>query len=135
MLTLQIPMLLALLGTALMAVVIFAPSRGPAPVAVSFAPPPAPPLSEQWEPCCVEPWEPPAIDEAVEVSPSAVTATAAWPELVDPRASGCDAAARLGLVEALGAVRTPWAEAILRRALEHESDPAVRGAVVTALGA
>jgi hypothetical protein len=134
MLTLQIPMLLALLGTALMAVVIFAPSRAPAPVTVSFAPPPIPPPPfEQCEPYGSEPWEPPAI-EPVAVPPPAAVASAAWPALVDPCASGCDAAVRLGLVEALGAVRTPWAEAILRRAMDDEPDPAVRGAAAAALG-
>ncbi|MDP9105313.1 MAG: HEAT repeat domain-containing protein [Candidatus Eremiobacteraeota bacterium] len=131
MLTVQIPMLLALLGTALMAVVIFAPSRVPVPVATSFAPP-APPPFEQWEPCRFEQWEPPAIDEAVAVAQPAV-GTAAWPALVDARASGCDATVRLGLVEALGAVRTPWAETILRHALDDEPDPTVRDAVAAAL--
>ena len=138
MLTLQIPMLLALLGTALMAVVIFAPSRVPAPVTVSFAPPPMPPMPpaplEQWEPYGAEPWEPPAIEEPVAVAAPELVAPAAWPALVDTRASGCDAAARLGLVEALGAVRTPWAEAILRRAMDDEPDPAVREVVAAALG-
>jgi hypothetical protein len=60
---------------------------------------------------------------------------AAWPALVDPRASACDAAARLGLVEALAAVRTPWSEAILRRALADEPDVDVRDAVAAALEA
>jgi hypothetical protein len=135
MLTLQIPMLLALLGTALMAVVIFAPSRAPAPVTVSFAPPPKPPPPfEQWDPYGSEPWEPPAREEPGVVPPPAAVASEAWPALVDPRASGCDAAVRSGLVEALGAVRTPWAEAILRRAMDDERDPAVRDAVAAALG-
>ncbi len=127
MLTLQMPMLLALLGTVLMAVVIFAPSRVPAPVTTSFAPPPAPPAIDRWEPPTpVEPWEPPAAEPAA-------AHLLAWPALVDPRASGCDAAARLELVEALGAVRTSWSQAILCRALDEEPDPAVRVAVVTAL--
>ena len=79
----------------------------------------------------VEQWEPPAIDE-----PGAASAAeAAWPALVDPRASACDAAARLGLVEALASVRTPWSDAILRRACADEPDPEVRAAVVAALGA
>jgi len=129
MLTLQIPMLLALLGTALMAVVIFAPSRALTPVAVSFAPPPTPPPLEKWETCRFEPWEPPVAP------PPTAAATAAWPALVDPRASACDAAARLGLVEALGAVRSPWAEAILRQAMDDEPDPVVRDAVTSVLRA
>jgi hypothetical protein len=122
MLTLHIPMLLALLGTALMAVVIFAPSRVPAPPTISFSPLPAPSAIERWEPL------PPEPASAAEPAP-------AWPALIDRRASRCDAAARLGLVEALASVRTPWAEAILYAALEDESDPSVRAAVMTALGA
>ena len=122
MLTLHIPMLLALLGTALMAVVIFAPSRVPVPATMSFSPPPAPSAIERWEPFQPEP------AGAAEHAPT-------WPALIDRRASGCDAAARLRLVEALASVRTPWSEAILYAALEDESDPSVRAAVVTALGA
>jgi hypothetical protein len=107
MLTLHTPMLLALLGTALMAVVIFVPSRVPAPATISFSPP---------------------------ASPCAIARTPAWPALIDHRASGCDAAARLDLVEALASLRTPWSEAVLNGALDDEPDPAVRAAVVAALG-
>jgi hypothetical protein len=127
MLTMQIPMLLALLGTALMAVVIFAPSRAPATVTTSFAPPPLPPAVERWEPSpAIDCWEPLAAEPPD---------TSTWPALIDPRAAGCDAAARLALVEALAAVRSPWSETILRRALDDESDRSVRDAVVAALGA
>ena len=126
MLTMQIPMLLALLATALMAVVIFAPSRVPAAVTTSFAPPPAPPAVERWEEAPA--YEPPAPEPAVSTVP-------AWPALIDRRATGCDAAARLGLVDALASLRTPWSDAILYGALDNESDPVVRAAVVTALGA
>ena len=122
MLTLHIPMLLALLGTALMAVVIFAPSRVPAPATMSFSPPPAPSAFERWEPFQAEP-------------ATATVRAPEWPALIDRRALGCDAPARIGLVEALASVRTPWSEAILYVALEDESDPSVRAAVVTALGA
>jgi hypothetical protein len=134
-LTLQIPMLLALLGTALMAVVIFAPSRVPAPPTTSFAPPFAPPRAEHWgAPPAFDAWDSPA---AVDLPWTSIedSATPAWPMLIDRRAEKCDAAARLGLVEALAAVRTPWSEAILRRALDEESDPAVRIAVAEALAA
>lgn len=134
MLTLQIPMLLALLGTALMAVVIFAPSRVPArsgfaaPGAISFAPPPAPPVVERWDP----PADP-------MVSPAdawpAVAPEAAWPTLVDHRAAGCDAHARCALVDALATIATPWADAILRRALDDEPDAAVRAAIAAVLAA
>ena len=126
MLTLQFPMLLALLGTALMAVVIFAPSRVPAEMTMSFAPSPTPPAVERWEPSpVIECWEP---EPAIAHEP-------AWPALIDRRASGCDAAARMDLVKALAAVRTPWSEAILHRALDDEPDPTVHSAVVEALGA
>lgn len=128
MLTLQIPMLLALLGTALMAVVIFAPSRVPTPVTTSFAPPPAPPPFEHWQLPPIEQWDAPIVA-------TASTDTATWPALVDHRAANCDAPARLGLVEALAAVRSGWSESILRRALDDEPDAAVREAVVRALGA
>ena len=135
MLTLQIPMLLALLGTALMAVVIFAPCRVPSPVTTSFAPPASPPPFEQWEPLPIAQWEPPALERCDPPGDEPVAAVAAWAALVDPRAAACDAAARLGLVEALASIGTPWAEAILRRALDDEPDPGVRAAVVAALGA
>ena len=128
-------MLLALLGTALMAVVIFAPVQVAAPVMTSFAPPPAPPAVECWEPApAIDSWEPPsAIDswEPLANEPAAPT----WPTLIDHRAGNCDAAARLGLVEALAAVRTPWSDAILRRAFDNEPDRAVRAAVAAALSA
>jgi hypothetical protein len=126
MLTMQIPMLLAVLATALMAVVIFAPSRVPAVVTTSFAPPPAPPAMECWErPPATDAWDPSATE----------TPAPLWPTLIDRRAVDCDAAARVGLIEALAAVHTPWSEAILRRALDDETDPAVRAAVNAALSA
>jgi hypothetical protein len=66
MLTLQIPTLLALLGTALMAVVIFAPAPADAKVTMSlappFAPPPAPSPLERWnsrEPAQLDAWSSP----------------------------------------------------------------------------
>jgi hypothetical protein len=130
-LTLQFPMLLALLGTALMAVVIFAPSRAPASCTTSYAPPPAPPPFEQWQPPPLEAWDAPAEPEV----PVAAPETATWPALVDRRAAGCDAAARLDVVEALAAVRTAWSESVLRCALDDEPDAAVRDAVAAALGA
>ena len=137
MLTLQIPMLLALLGTALMAVVIFAPSRLPRPVTISLAPPHPSPDITRWEPApaaywgappLTDPWEPPATEPPPADAPL-------WPTLVDRRACDCDAAARLGLVDALATVRSSWSETILRRALEDEPDSAVREAVMRALAA
>jgi hypothetical protein len=125
----DVPLLLALAGTGLMAVVIFAPAvPSPAAAPVSFAPPAAPPP--------VERWEPPAPDPA-EAAFSEPWARAerepAWPELIDPRAVACDAAARLALADGLGAVRAPWAEAILRRALDDEPEAFVRAAIAAAL--
>ncbi len=134
MLTLQIPMLLALLGTALMAVVIFAPARTVAPVTMSFAPPPAPPLFEQWEPFPFDHSETSPVDPFAQSSATtSAAAVATWPALVDPRAAGCDSSARLGLVEALATVRAPWSETILCRALDDEPDPAVHTAIAAAL--
>jgi len=134
MLTLQTPMLLALLGTALMAVVIFAPSRVAAPVGTPFAPPHPPPAVERWEPSpAFEPWEPaPGFECAAAVATEPLDAPL-WPTLIHRRAAGCDPAARLALVEALAAVRSPWSDAILRRALDDELDGSVREAVIAAL--
>jgi hypothetical protein len=134
MLTLQIPMLLALLGTALMAVVIFAPSRVPARSgfaaagAISFAPPPAPPAVERWDPPADPMLSPADAWPATAPEP-------AWPTLVDYRAAGCDAYARCALVDALATIGTPWADAILRRALDDEPDALVRAAITAVLGA
>ncbi len=127
MLTLQLPTLLALLGAALMTVVIFAPRASSAPVAASCAPPSAPPPLERWAPRCVPDVVPPP--PAPDLAPAA-----AWPALLDPGAAGCDAAARLALVDALGAVRTAWAAAILERALREDVDAAVRHRAAAMLG-
>ncbi len=154
MLTLQIPTLLALLATALMAVVIFAPERVVARPTISFAPPlgPAPlaaappwtPPLERWE---SEPdsfpdtttsfFDPAAYGDGAPssgnaVAPTAVSQPPAWPALVDRRAAGCDVPARLALVEAMITIGTPWSRGILRRVLDDESDPGVRSAVIAA---
>ena len=154
MLTLQIPTLLALLATALMAVVIFAPERIEARPTISFAPPlgPAPlgaaqssiPPLERWN---SEPdsfpdtttsfFDPAAYGDGAPSSANAVTTAAlsqppAWPALVDRRAAGCDAPVRLALVEALTTIGTPWSREILQRVLDDESDPGVRSAVIAA---
>jgi hypothetical protein len=139
----QLPTLLALLGTALTGVAIFAPPHPAAggPV-ISFGPPLAPvPWSEP------DPFGLPAthgrrpevwtVDEpalgAGRLAPGVqVEDEPGWPALVDPRAAGCDAAARAGLVEALVAVEAPWAEAILCRAAVEERDPRVGAALATA---
>ena len=144
MLTPYLPIALAVAGTLLMAVVIFAPVPVPATVTVSFAPPTAPPrdlpFTETWPD--VAPFEPAdyprfAIDDdppnaAWSDRSRLAVAAARWPALVDPSAAECDAAARLALVEALRAVRAPWADEILRRARDDEHDETVLEAIGSA---
>ena len=115
--TIALPVLLALAGTALLTVALFAPRRQRAAVPVSFAPGPA----ERWTPPLDEPWGFAVLSEPQ----AAATLPPQWPALVDPRAANADAATRCALVDALRAVATPWAEAILDRARTEESDPAV----------
>lgn len=111
--TMQVPALLVLVATALMALAIFAPKKPPAPPATSYA-----------RTFAGQAGRPPA--EPRELRP-------AWPAYVDPCAAGCDAAARLALVDALATVRAPWADAILLRALADEPDGAVRAAAQRAV--
>ncbi|HEX3465906.1 MAG TPA: hypothetical protein VHS78_17800 [Candidatus Elarobacter sp.] len=157
MLTLHLPMLLALLGTVLMAVVIFAPVPVPAAVTMSFAPPLRPPrdhpASQAWtdtppfestqsfesesalrwpDTVAMDDVRFPVTQPAEETTVSRETR---WPVLVDPSAFECDASTRLALVGALASVRAPWADEILRRALDDEHDAAVREAIVLATGA
>ena len=99
-----VPTALALAGTALMAVAIFGPFRRPALDAHDSAPEPEP-------------------------APS----TAGWPALVEASAVDCDVPARIDLADALGALRSPWSESVLRQAHVSESDPAVRAAIEAAL--
>jgi hypothetical protein len=107
--TLQLlPALLALLGTALLAVAIFAPPALARPVAVAFPPP----VNER------------AVERRAEPT---------WPLAIDARAAACDATARLVLADALASVRAPWADAILAGALEDEHDDAVRAFIGDAL--
>jgi hypothetical protein len=117
MLMLHVPTLLALLGTALMAVVIFAPA--PAVVPRSAA-------SELFSPLPFEAFAAAGIVPLPELPPPS---SVVWPTLVDPSAAQCDAGVRLALVDALAAVRTPWADAILRQALGEEPDARVRAAI------
>lgn len=130
MLSTYVPIALALVGTVLMAVVIFAPVPVPATVTISFAPPIVPPYepptydSPRHEPLA---FDAPALNER---SVASVGTEPRWPVLVDPAAFACDAATRLELVRALAAVRGPWADAVLRQALEDEPDAAVRNAIV-----
>jgi nucleotide-binding universal stress UspA family protein len=125
--TMQIPTLLALLGTALMAVAIFAPKKATAAPTVSLAPPFAAPPVERWTP-------PAAADEPFPIPEPHVEAReierdAAWPALVDAAADRCDVDARLALVDALAQLGTPWSATILSYAEEDEPDERVRAAI------
>jgi hypothetical protein len=132
----QLPTLLALLGAALTGVAIFAPPRpGAGGPAISFAPPLAPVLPPTERRPEVWTVDEPAFDALGAGQPAPgvlVEDEPGWPALVDPCATGCDAAARAGLVEALVAVGAPWAEAILCRAAVEERDPRVGAALATA---
>ena len=59
----------------------------------------------------------------------------AWPELVEPTATDCDAHARLDLVDALASLRSPWAIGVLVRARDQETDPTVAAAIDAAIDA
>jgi hypothetical protein len=133
MLTVQLPTLLALLGTALMAVVIFAPKAPAVSVAASCAPPGAPPALEHWTPPA-QTSEMPAFEPAAPERRFDLRVAAAWPALIDPSAAGCDSDTRLALVDALGALGTPWAAAILERAWLDDPDEAVQRRVAAVLG-
>ncbi|HYW52540.1 MAG TPA: hypothetical protein VE826_01150 [Dongiaceae bacterium] len=144
MLTVQISTLLALLGTVLMAVVIFAPAPAPAKVTTSFAPPfaPPPPPLERWAPDA-DPFAVPsaeayadwtaALRNAAPATEPEPPAYPAWPARLHASAACCDAQSRLELVAALSAIRTAWSNEVLRRALEDEPDRIVRDAIGAAL--
>jgi hypothetical protein len=99
-----VPAALAVAGSALMAIAIFGPFRR-------------------------------TSTDADEVSGSrnGSSANAVWPALVEASATACDVPARIDLVEALGTLNSAWAESILRKAYETESDAGVRSAIATAL--
>lgn len=99
--------ILALLGTALMTLAIFAP-RKPLPA------PPQPVAREIRRPASAEPAERPLPR---------------WPLLADPRAVACDARARLAIIAALADLHASWADEILDRAHAEECDPIVRAAL------
>jgi hypothetical protein len=105
-----VPTALALAGTALMAVAIFGPFRRTASTG-----------------------EEPAAPAAVAAGPTLAPVTVAWPALVEASAIACDAQARIDLADALGALRSPWSESVLRQAHDSEPDPAVRAAIEAAL--
>ncbi len=128
----QLPLLLALLATGLLALAIFAPEPAGPPPTVSFAPPLVP---ERWSPGGPFATAPDPFAELARslAPPEPPRPHAVWPRLVDPSAANCDAAARLALVDALVTVRAPWADAILERAQADEPDPLVRAAAAARL--
>lgn len=99
----QLATLLALVGAALAAVAVFAPHRLPAP---------SPAVSALLHPPAHEP---------------------EWVRALDAGAVGTDARARVELVEALGALASPWAQALLCEARDADPDGSVRAAAVAAL--
>ena len=100
-----IPASLALAGTGLMALAIFGPFRR------SVEPPPV----------------------AATHAATPVPVAAGWPVLVGAAPAACDVPARIDIAEALGALASPWSEAVLCEAYESEADPAVRAAIAAAL--
>jgi hypothetical protein len=120
--TLEVPTLLAFLGTALTAVAILAPRKMPAPLPDSLAVA-APVLAPR------DAWRPVYAPSAEPSLPPVTPPTPNWPELVDPRAAGVDPTTRRALIDALGSVRAEWARALLQRALDDESEPVLREAI------
>jgi hypothetical protein len=109
-------LVLALIGTALLTLAIFAPRK---PVLV--VPPPL--IVQEFAPLT----SPAVAREAITVR------ELTWPRLADPRATNCDVPARLAIVAALADLRAPWADAILDRAYAEETDPEVRAALAAIL--
>jgi hypothetical protein len=107
--TLGIPIFCFVCFLALSSIAIFAPRRAPA-VAVTRFERPAP------------------------VAP-VPRAAVAWPETLDARAAGADAAVRLAMARELGACRGRWAFETVAQALAEEPDPAVAAALADALAA
>ena len=132
----DVPTLLAVLAAALCALAVFAPARAARAAPVSFAPPfPGEPPVERWSPPPFED-EPLEIDIDIDIDDGdAIPApeAATWPLLIDARAFACDAQSRHDLVDALVALRAPWADAILERARAEEPDEGVRTALERAL--
>ena len=126
---LEIPTLLVLLGAALMTVAIFAPKRRPVELLAGAGPA----AFNAWHTLSEPPIAPPSYAEE-HVPPAACTgAGLTWPALVDSCALDLDEAARIALILALAALRQPWAQAILQRAIAEETDASVRAALHVAL--
>ena len=128
--TLSIPVLFAVGGVALIALAAFGPRKSGLEPVISFAPPPAPDRARWARP---RGWYPPYPAAARPTPAAAVPPQPNWTAGIDPLAGPCDAATRLRLIDALAALRTPWAEALLHRALSEETDVAVRTAALRAL--
>ncbi|MGA2395348.1 MAG: hypothetical protein ABSH03_18565 [Candidatus Lustribacter sp.] len=97
----EVPAVLAVAGTALLAMAFFGPFR--------------------------------RTGETTDPGETAVPKAVLWPALVEPSATACDVPARIDMADALGALHSAWAEAILRKAYDTEPDPAVRSVIATAL--
>lgn len=103
---------------------------GPSPAAVAADRPYRPSTDADCDP--IPPPRSPVVSAPVR---AASVAAPSWPQLIDPCAAGCDAAARLDLIAALADVHGRWADSILQSASGDESDPAVRAALERALEA
>lgn len=115
--TLSIPTLCAFLGTALMAIAIFAPRRS---IASNAAATPALRLPVfDWHTIPAPSADLPVAAEPPPYAPS-------WPELVDPAAVGLDATSRGALARALVACDGDWALTLVAAALRDEPDAGVR---------
>jgi hypothetical protein len=107
----------ALAGTALFAVVIFAPRRERVvPTAtVSYAPP------------HIEGWSPQIEREAYVASyDRPPDEPLVWPQLIDASAATADAGTRIDLADALLEIDTEWSRSVLARARAEEHDEDVR---------
>jgi hypothetical protein len=74
---------------------------------------------------------PPRIEVSALLVPPELPAK--WPLQIDPRAAGCSASVRMELAEALAALDSAWADALLRQAFAEEPDAAVRAAIAAGL--
>jgi hypothetical protein len=114
--TVSLPVVLALIGTVLMAFAIFLPMRPSIAVETGTA------LEAESGPAMVP--ETPAAQEP-DRQP--------WPVLVEAQAADCDVPARLELVDALATLRSAWAIDVLVHAEGSETDPTVHAAIAAAL--
>jgi hypothetical protein len=127
---LSLPVIFALGGVALIALAALGPRKTQSDPAVSFAPPITSDRARWARP---RGWYPPYPSAARPTPSSAPPPQPTWTDGIDAHAGPCDATTRMALIEALTALHTEWSEAVLRRALVEESDPAIREAAFRAL--